>query len=167
MTLFALTLACGPGTVTLGPPTADTGITTDDTGGSEEEPNAAAGDYSGSIEWTIPEYDWEMCEGELDLNVDDDGALSAEGNCVYEGNWEDYDLAIEVEGTVSEDGEVSGTISFDSWEYNDDWILSTLEGDLSGDAEDGELDIGFEAEAYMGDDGYVTVLGSIQGDIED
>lgn len=173
MTALVLLLACGQGVIALGDEASGPG--TGDTGLEEEDPviSQAAGDYATEIYWEIPDFDWYICEGEdFDFTVDDDGVLTGDGECRYYGSGGgEYDMFFQVEGTVDEDGEVTGSIDFDCWEYpDDDWELNELSGEVEGNIdEDGDVQISFES--YANYDGYydygdMDVVGEIWGGLD-
>lgn len=166
MTLMSvlLTLACtSSGTVVLGDDTGeDTGV--DDTGELEPDPNPAAGDYEGDLTWSIPEADWTICEMGFSLEVDDEGFFTQEDVCIYIGrDGTAYDLELNVEGQVDEDGQVSGEISFQSWgiEGWSSYYIEDYSSDLQGEFDDGELNLEFFDLANMGNNGEMDMPGFI------
>ncbi|HJN77378.1 MAG TPA: hypothetical protein QGF58_25870 [Myxococcota bacterium] len=164
MFLSLLLSACTPGSIVLGGGGGDSG-SPDDTGG--EDPHPHAGTYSGSIAWWMDDWDWVICDGEdIDVEINAVGEFSSSGLCVYYGQYDDYDMAIELDGSVTEEGEVTGEISWETWAIYSGYELETITADLEGTVDDGELDAEFEADAYMGDYGDYPVNGAIQADLE-
>ena len=158
MLLLALSIACGPATIGVG----DTGDPSnngnnnggDDTGetGDTEEPEPETspfeGDYDGEMGLFVAEWDWELCEGVISVEVDEDGKLEGEMLCMEESNWGDWEIPGELEGSVDEDGEIEGTVVFE-WETRDG--VEEIEGELHGEVdEDGDMDLGWTAEVHMG-----------------
>jgi len=172
--ILSLLFACSPGNIVLTEAGSDgTPGVTDDTGAEEEDqPHFAEGSYEAEVWWAIEDpgdwgYDWEMCEGEdFDMDVDAEGSFNYSGSCIYYGQQDDYDMAFEMAGSVDDDGNISGEISFDTWGYDGGWYLDTLTGDISGEVEDGEFGFDFDAEVYMGDWGTLDVVGDVQGEIQ-
>ncbi|MCP4805733.1 MAG: hypothetical protein GY913_35825 [Proteobacteria bacterium] len=158
MTLLLLSLACGTGSVALGPDdgtngenNSDTGLT-EDTGEEVEEPtgNAAEGSWDGDIEFVIPEWDWDLCTGELELDVDEDGVLTGDGDCTKDSDWGEYSYPMEFTGEVDDDGEITGSAEVeietrDGYEY--------IEADLSGEVEGDDMIIELRGELPFGGGG--------------
>ncbi len=169
MNLIALLLACEPTALTVGAPSGTTDDTalTDDTG-EVVEPHADAGDYELELGYYVPNWDWEICSTKgFELSVDDEGVLSASGDCLYESQQGDYPLEISMSGTVDEDGEVEGTVTYSMWIITNDWEIDDLESDLGGTFDDGEVELWWEGEADM--NGYYddqTVIGWAQGELQ-
>lgn len=176
MTAFVLLLACGQGVIALGDDANNPGTNepgTGDTGEPVDEPeiHPASGAYDTQVYWEILDFDWTLCDGEdFTLEVDDEGNVSGDGTCIYYGDRDDYDMDFVIEGAVDDDGEVTGTIEFDVWEVpGNDWELNTIDGDLDGTIEDGEVSLGFYGYAnYDGYYGYgdLDAYGEIWGDAE-
>ena len=169
MLTLIFALACAPGTIVLTQGGGDTGALggSDDTGASEPDPNPHAGDYEGDIVWYMEDWEWWICEGEdVDFTVDDEGSFAASGTCVYYGQYDDYDMEFELVGTVDEEGDVEGEISWETWAIYDDWTLDTLTSDLWGSVEDGDFEVSFEADSFMGDYGDYPVNGELSAELE-
>lgn len=182
MTLSLLLLACTTGTVTIGdkegddtgaPTTDDTGApSTDDTGDTEDtEPQGHpyAGVYEGWVGWEIPEWDWVVCEWELELEVDDDGDFSGDTICEYDSdNGETYDLYVGVQGEVSEDGEVMGEIVFDTWDSpGRGWEINEYDAEIFGDISSrGDMDLEFDTVIDMGRDGDYDLFGWLELELQ-
>ncbi|MFT5586000.1 MAG: hypothetical protein ACI9VR_003596 [Cognaticolwellia sp.] len=173
MTLMSvlLTLACTPtGSVTLGDgaDVDDTGVDdtgVDDTGEVEPDPNAAAGDYEGELSWSLPDWDWTICEMEISLEVDDEGGFALEDICIYSGrDGDEYDLDFNIEGQVDEDGEITGEITFVSWAIEgwSSYYLENYTSELEGSVDDDEINLVFFDEAEMGNNGPVAMPGFIE-----
>lgn len=168
--ILALLFACAPTALTVGTPTGtdDTSASSDDTGDEPVEPYFASGDYSGTLGWYMPDYGWEICAERMDFTIDDDGNLSAEGVCEYQGQQNLYELPIELSGSFDEDGELQdGEISFDTFEYTNDWEVNTLTTELEGTVDDdGDLVLEFETRAEMGNDGNLDVIGYVEAELD-
>lgn len=168
--ILALLFACAPTALTVGTPTGtdDTSASSDDTGDEPVEPYFASGDYSGTLGWYMPDYGWEICAERMDFTIDDDGNLSAEGVCEYQGQQNLYELPIELSGSFNEDGELQdGEISFDTFEYTNDWEVNTLTTELEGTVDDdGDLVLEFETRAEMGNDGNLDVIGYVEAELD-
>ena len=169
--ILALLLACGPTALTVGTPTGtdDTSASSDDTGDDPVEPYFASGDYSGTLGWYMPDYGWDICAERMDFSIDDEGNLSAEGMCEYEGQSGDqYDLPIELSGAFDEDGALQdGEISFDTFEYTNTWEVNTLTTEVTGSVDDdGDLELAFETRAEMGNDGNLDVIGYAEAELD-
>jgi hypothetical protein len=165
MSLFSVlfSLACtSSGTVTLGDGTGvdDTGVV--DTGEVEPEPNAAAGDYDGDVTWSMPEWDWTICDMGIDLEIDDEGNFAMDDTCIYYGSQGgEYDLEITIEGSVDEDGEIEGEIEFQSWAIDNDYYVEDFSSELSGETDDDEINLEFFDVADMDRYGEVEIVGLI------
>jgi hypothetical protein len=166
--IISLLIACAPTALTVGTPVAtdDTAIT-DDTG-ETPDPFFAAGDFSGSLGWYMPDYDWEICAERFDFEVDEEGVLSGSGSCEYEGQQNVYDLEIELTGTFDEDGDLEdGEISFDTFIYTNNWDVDTVTAELEGTVdEDGDLQLEWETQVEMGNDGDLDVIGWAEGELD-
>ncbi len=138
----------GPGSVGAG------GDDTGDTGEEQIEPHFAAGDYDGPVGWYMPEWDWTICEEDIEVTVDDLGNFEGSTVCVYvTDRGAEYDLPVQIDGMLDEDGDATGTIVFDTWaiEGYQDWYIDEREAELSGTAEDDELNLEFDLLVDMGD----------------
>ncbi|MCP4805687.1 MAG: hypothetical protein GY913_36070 [Proteobacteria bacterium] len=149
MMLLLFTLACGAGTVALGPSDTSSDTGSENTGDTDQEGPSTSpweGVYEGDVGTWVPEWEWEFCEGDLELVVDEDGLIDGDGTCYYASDWGDYEYDIQVEGEIDEDGELSGTISFETWE-------EVVESDLRGQADDDTIEGGWDFEMYFGGGG--------------
>ena len=168
--ILALLIACAPTALTVGTPTGtdDTSVSGDDTDPGDVDPYFASGDYSGTLGWYMPDYQWEICTMRMDFAIDDEGALSAEGVCEYQGQQNLYELPIELSGSFDEDGELQdGEVNFDTFEYTSDWEVNTLTTELEGSVdEDGDLILAFETRAEMGNDGNLDVIGYVEAELD-
>jgi hypothetical protein len=164
MTLISLlfSIACtSSGTVVLGDGTGDTGEV-DDTGETEPEPNAAAGEYDGDLTWSLPDWDWTICDMGITLEVDDEGGFAMEDTCIYYGqNGGEYDLDIEIEGTIDDDGELTGEINFQSWAIDGDYYVEDYDSELEGEVDGDEINLEFFDNADMDRYGEVPMVGFI------
>ena len=104
---LALVVACKPGAIPLDDTdAADTDLTDEPL---PDPPNPFAGAYAGEVSIMIETWGFRMCRGDLDLEIDDQGALTGEGVCTgqsWGGGEQDYDVT--VEGQVDP---VTGTIT--------------------------------------------------------
>ena len=160
MTLF-LILACGSGSVALGPEddttgenTSDTGVT-GDTGENGEDPedpdtNPAEGDWDGELAIFVPQWDWEFCQGWIELQVDADGNLEGAGECVEDSDWGDWEMPMWIGGTVSDDGEIDGDVVIEI-ETRDG--VEEVEARLSGQVEGDDMEFEFVGELPWGGGG--------------
>lgn len=146
MTL-SLLLACASGTVVLTDP-AETGETGDpgngDPGEEEEEAPSYEGDYDAWLVMHVPTWDWDMCEGEVALEIDAEGNLDYDGECwSTEADW-NWSVEVWGDGSVDGEGEIAGTAVFEWWDRDE---AVELEGELSGSVtEDGDLELEYEVE---------------------
>jgi hypothetical protein len=156
MSIFLLSLlACTPSSVSLddgasvGEDADGDGIPDDQQQGDDEpEVHFASGGWSGDMGLYIPEWDWEVCEGEVELEVDDDGAFVGDSLCESESDWGTREYPVEFEGTINDDGDVEGVVVVEvSWGGGGD---QSIEGELSGDAESDELVIDWISEMSFG-----------------
>ena len=157
MTLLLSLLACSePGTVSLDVP----GATGEDLDGDgipddeqeEEEPvvHAALGIWTGGLGLYVPEWDWDFCEGDIKLEVDEEGGFFGSADCVSESDWGTQEIPADIEGEIDEDGEVTGVIVFNlGWGGGAD----TVEGDLEGNVDDDELALEWVSELSFGGGG--------------
>ncbi len=163
MTLMSilLTLACtSSGTVVLGDDTGDTGVV--DTGEPEPDPNPAAGEYDGELTWSLPDWDWTICEMDITLEVDDEGNFAMEDTCIYYGQQGgEYDLEIEIEGSVDEDGELTGEINFQSWAIDGDYYVEDYSSELEGEVDGDDIELEFFDNADMDRYGEIGMIGYI------
>ncbi|MCB9795081.1 MAG: hypothetical protein H6741_20460 [Alphaproteobacteria bacterium] len=184
MTLALLLLACTTGSVTLGdkegddtgsPTTDDTGSPGDDTGDTQDtqdtEPQGHpyAGTYEGVVGWEVPEWDWLVCEWDITLEVDDEGAMAGDTICEYlSDNGQTYDLFVDVQGEVSEDGEVSGEIVFDTWDSpGRGWEINEYDAELTGDISSrGNMATEFYTAIDMGRDGDFDLFGWVEVELQ-
>lgn len=170
MSFIAVLFACAPGTIVLGTPdaTSDTGnVAGDDTGEAVDEGSAYAGDYVGEISWWMQDWDWTICDdGDADFVIADDGSFGGSGTCVYYGQQDDYDMEWELAGSVDEDGEISGEVSWETWAIYNNYELEAITSDLWGSVEDGDFDVEFEADSFMGDYGDYPVSGEIRAELD-
>lgn len=155
MLTLLLTLACSSTPIELGGKTGggadsgtantddtgtggdDTGTGGDDTGtGSTTLPdtNPFEGDYSGTISMFIPEWEWEVCEGEAALSVGEDGSLTGEGGCI--DSQMGMEIPVTFDGAVSDGGDVSGVVTF---LFGRPGQEETFEGELTGAAQGSDL----------------------------
>ena len=145
---FLFTFACtSSGSVAL-TETDDTGVNdtgVNDTGEDVPEANAAAGEYDGQLTWSIPEWDWTICDMKFSLEIDDGGEFAMDDTCVYIGqDGNKYDLEFSIEGTVDENGELDGEIEFQSWALDGyDYYIADFSDDLSGQVDNGEVRLEF------------------------
>ena len=166
MFLLGLTLiACTAGTVTLDDGSTDDGTDPNDLNGNgipddeeeveEEDPvHFAAGDWRGVLALVMVEWDYELCEGDFELNVDDVGALEGSAVCVAESNWGTREFPGEFSGEVDEDGEVTGTVVFEVQYGGGGGGEQTVEADLEGMvSDDGTLELNWVAEVSWGGGG--------------
>jgi hypothetical protein len=154
---FLFALACAPtGSIDVGPGngTDDTSTNTDDTGDVEPDPYFAAGEYDGEIGWFMPEWDWELCDGDMEITVDDEGNFEGSETCIYVGQrGDEYPMELSVDGVFDDDGDATGTIVFETWavEGYEDWYLDELEAELDGGVDGDAIDLEFSTESNMGD----------------
>jgi hypothetical protein len=133
----------------------DTGVT--DTGEEQVEPHGAAGEYTGQLGWMLPDaWDgWVVCTMEIDVTVDDEGAFSASQDCIYKEDGDEWTLPVSLEGSLDDDGDASGTITFDTWEQIDrEWQINETEAELEGSSKGDELILTWESESEIGRDDY-------------
>ncbi|MCB9765717.1 MAG: hypothetical protein H6739_38440 [Alphaproteobacteria bacterium] len=157
--LMLALMGCTGGSVKLGDDTGtssgdDTGVTTDDTSDTQDtgpQPNAWAGDYQGDVRLLVPEWDWQACEGEVEVTIEDDGALAGAGYCTYESDWgDDVDLGISLEGQISDEGDIEGVATF---EWFDRGGTEEIEADLTGGGDDGSIWLDWATDVRMGGGG--------------
>ena len=90
---------------------------TGDDGGTTttEPPPPWIGDWQGEAGLDIPEWSWEVCVGEGDLTIDEDGGISGEAYCegTYGGGGGTIEYSVVVDGWVSADNLVEGTATVD------------------------------------------------------
>lgn len=137
----------------------DTGVTGDDTGGATDDsaedttppPNAWSGEWTATVEISFPDWDYMFCAGELEITVDDEGAMGGSGLCIDESNWGDREYEMFVEGEITDEGEISGvsTVLVPTWggefdEYN---------GDIEGQGGEDSLDFTWTVELNWGGGG--------------
>lgn len=161
--------ACSTGTVSLSDKADDTGITggddtgapSDDTGeapDTEPPPNAWSGDWEAEIVILFPEWDYTFCEGTLELQVDDEGAMEGSGECVDDSGWGGdrvYDVTLE--GAVSEEGEITGELIVFVPGWGGD--VTEYVGELEGEAGDESLDFQWAVELDWGNWGPSEAVG--------
>ena len=107
-------------------------------------------------------YGWDDCEGELELDIDDDGEVDGDGVCVGEdsGDWggtDEYDL--EFEGEIDADGNLSGVLVIEA----DNW--GDVEMTVEGEGEEDDLEAEFEGEVtyeYWGSEYTLSLEGSFE-----
>ncbi len=166
MSMITLLFACAPVSLTVGgdDTSDDTGNSGDDTGIVEAHP--AAGSYTdGELGYIAAAWEWDICStDEIDITVGDDGSLSGTSDCLYEGSSDDYDFEINLSGTIDEDGEVEGTVTYPMWINGNDWELADLDADLTGEAEDGSLSLSWEGVAEQEDYDDLEITGWIDVD---
>jgi hypothetical protein len=136
----------------------------DDTGEAAPEPNPAAGEYQGKLSWSIPDWDWTICDMDLSIEIDDEGKFEEDDRCIYEGqDGNDYDLDINIAGQVDEDGKVGGKIDFVSWAVEgwSSYYLESYSGDLEGQVDGDEMYLDFYDEAQLGNNGQLGMPGFI------
>ena len=147
----------------------------DDAGGEgeneEPETHPAMGAYSGDVSAEIPEWSWEICAGDIDIEVDDEGAFEGSGICVAESDWAgSQETEITVEGSIDEDGEVSGEIIYEIPSRDG---TEEREADLEGVFDDGDLDLEWVDELDWGGGGGggggggTEVFGRIRVELDD
>ena len=124
--LFLLLAACSSGQVQLGEAGDDTDVS--DTG---DAPAPSIEDWEGDwvgqmvLDAFGDDY-FEGCEGDIELDVDDDGKVDGDGFCPYG----DSGAELEFEGEVTADGELTGTMVID-FVY-----AGPIEVEVAGAAED-------------------------------
>jgi hypothetical protein len=119
---------------------------TDDTAPPASE---YAGTYDGTVVLSIPEYDWDVCEGDIEITVADDASLVGSGVCRGE-SWDGnaYDLAVDVTGVVDEAGGVTGDAMFEFLGRPGETI--DLEADVSGEVSGAEMTLAWTAQTEFG-----------------
>ncbi len=155
MTLMSIlfALACVPSAGDLDVTASNSGDPSgaDDTGEEEVEPHFAAGDYEGVLGWWIPDaWDgWVVCELDVDLTVDDEGNFAFDDVCIYKGDSGNYDMLVEFDGVFDDEGEVTGTVVFETWFEDGGWWLEEVEADLEGDTDGEEISFEFWSEIEL------------------
>jgi hypothetical protein len=108
LTSLLLTLACGSSSLDV-EATDDPAGTNQEEEVVEDEPATEqwAGGWVGelAIESTRGGFD---CDGEVDVEFEDDGSFEGDGNCNF-GDW-GGDADVRIEGEIDEDGELSGSV---------------------------------------------------------
>ena len=164
MLALLLTLACSSTPIELGGKTGNSGAdsgtrNTDDTGGDDTgtgstddtgsttlpDTSPFEGDYVGAISMFIPEWSWEVCEGEAALSVGEDGGLSGEGGCI--DSQMGMEIPVTFEGAVSDGGDVSGVASF---LFGRPGQEETFEGELTGAAQGSDISLGWNSQVDFG-----------------
>ena len=174
--------ACGSGGATLpqqqGGSGEDTGGDGGDDGGDdggvgedggdegEAEPTLEdwEGDWVGLVRiWSEEDaYGWDDCEGELKIDVDDDGEVEGRGECLGEedGGWGDPDTyELGFLGEMNDEGELEGVISIDAGGWG------TVEAEVAAQADDDELQGELEGETTIDGWGESYTL-SLEGELE-
>ena len=145
------------------PDLGDTG----EAGEEEPETHFAEGRYSGRVSAEVPEWDWQLCEGDLELEIDAEGALAGSGLCVEESNWGDLESQVTIEGTVDDEGEVEGTVVYEMWSRDG---AEEEEAELDGRVDEDGIELSWADEVEMGGGGWsetVEILGAVEGERDD
>jgi hypothetical protein len=167
--LILALVACTGGTVALDVPTDDTASNADDTGSgddtgdtqdTEPQAHAAAGDWSGDLAMLVVEWDWDLCEGEWSIEVDEEGAFEGQAECEPERG-EPFEGTLS--GEIDEDGDVTGTIEWEvSWGGGGGG--DTYDGDLGGSVEEDDAALQWTLELNFGRGGDTEVQGEGEGE---
>ncbi|MCP4810286.1 MAG: hypothetical protein GY913_23825 [Proteobacteria bacterium] len=158
MSLFLLSLACGSNSsldVSDGDPSVDDSAPVEEE--EEEDPGTAlwAGDWTGDLR--IEGSSSFDCDGELDVEFEEDGSFSGDGLCDF-GSWSG-ESDVEIEGAIDEDGVLTGTLWLD---YRDE----DVELDVSGQADDDDdIDATLEG-LYVYEGGWGDYEIELGGEIE-
>ena len=147
---------CGPSSVSLDD--ASSSENADDDGipdeqQEEDEPaiHFAAGGWSGQMGLYVKEWDWDVCGGDMDLDVNDDGTFEGQAIWEAESDWGSREFPAEFEGSIDDVGEVEGAVVLElTWGGGGG---QDVEGDLSGDAESKELSIEWVSELSFSGNG--------------
>ena len=143
MTVLLL-LACASGTVVLSPDSGALADDSGDTGDTGPQTSPFEGDYTAWLGLYVPEWGWDMCEGEADLEVDEEGNLDFEAECWGEEGDEVWSIDVWGDGVVEDDGTAYGTAVFEWWERDES---VEIEADFDGTFdEDGEIELEWTAE---------------------
>lgn len=154
MVLFA---ACQPGTIPLDDTDADV---IDEP--LPEPPNPFAGKYAGDLSIMNESWGFRLCQGEIELEIDDEGALSGESVCTgqtWGGGEQPYDVT--VEGTVDP---VTGTINAGEVVFQimagggGGGGLKDVDADIVGNADSADVEADWTAEVSGGGGGGDTTL---------
>ncbi len=152
-------LACTPTSIdTSGE--EDTDLPADDDAGEDEvdEPSIEdwEGDWVGGFQIDGFGDNWfDGCEGDLELDVDDDGEVDGDGTCDYGGR----DYEVDFSGEINAEGELEGTLTI-GFAYAGD-----VDCELTGAAEGEDLEGEFEGLYYYeswGTEYEYDVTGSIE-----
>jgi hypothetical protein len=165
--LFALLVACSGGVAL--DDTAPVGETDDtanvgDTGDTQQQGFAHAGTWSGDV--AIEAQDrGELCAGTVSLDVDDDGELEGQGDCILmAGPGAGEVLTIEITGQVAADGDLSASAE---WLFGPPDNQTELQAAVVGEIDGELLNASFEAE-QAGPDGQeaITLVGTLDAERE-
>ncbi len=165
MFLLALSLVgCTAGTVTLDNGAGSDGAEPNDLNGNgipddeeeeeEEDPvHFAAGSWQGVMGLVMVEWDYDICEGEFELTVDEVGEFEGTANCIAESNWGTQEFPGEFSGSIDEDGEVSGTAVFEVRFGGGGGGEQTVDADIEGSADETDMELFWLAEVEWGGGG--------------
>lgn len=85
-----------------------------------------------------------------------------EDTCIYYGQQGgEYDLEIEIEGSVDEDGELIGEINFQSWAIDGDYYIEDYSSELEGEVDGDDIELEFFDNADMDRYGEIGMIGYI------
>ncbi len=131
-----------------------------DTDDTAPPANPYAGEYDGTVLLAVPEWGWDVCEGDMTFTVTDDGALIGAGNCVSESNWgEPTETPVEITGDVDDTGAVTGLAA---WDYSAGWGDPThYEGEMIGQIDDEGAGLSWTAEVDVGGGNTGEVAGTV------